>query len=86
MKNAGYTIIDHVWYELDGNINRYIVLGERRTQYGYEYVTWESADHKDFFWGHYFTHYEFAKADFYNRLKEKFEYKGEIKRRKEYAR
>lgn len=65
MKNAGFEIIKSEFY----NENYAIVIGKKTTQFGTEYVTWDSKPNENsFFWGHYFTDEKRAMVDYHLRL------------------
>lgn len=50
-----------------------IVLGHNEDNKVTPYVTWESNNGYDFFWGHYFADYKSAKLDFLERIQTQIE-------------
>ena len=78
--NQGYKIVKKETYHMTqtGRADR-IVLGRMDTKYGKQFVTWESAAYPqddrpiEYFWGHYFSTENEARADYHKRLLEKYE-------------
>lgn len=70
-KNAGFVIImSEVFatYERFGKaVDHRIVLGEKETKHGKEYVTWVCSG-CDYYWGHYFADKTLALIDYHKRL------------------
>ncbi len=70
--NAGFTIFTSEVYEtvhkFDKTIHRRIVIGERQTKFGLDYVTWEHTEEIGYFWGHYFSDKNDALIDYHKRL------------------
>lgn len=73
--NAGYKIIAKETYRKPDEFTEYqIVLGMKETRCGKEFVTWDSIKRAgilniDYFWGHYFSNENKAKADYHERLR-----------------
>ena len=61
-ENAGYTITDSVHI---GSAE--FVIGEKKTQYGTMYVTWQCRDGDNYFWGHYLNSRQEAERDLIDR-------------------
>ncbi len=76
--NEGYEIIAAETYSTLRAGRRYrIVLGKLETKLGTMFVTWESiiqplTNRIDYFWGHYFSEEDQARADYHRRLLEKY--------------
>lgn len=77
--NAGFEIIAAETYNKRSEfISDRIVLGRKTTMYNTEYVTWESTHtmgvlNQDYYWGHYFDNEAAARADYHERLMQKWE-------------
>lgn len=75
--NAGFSIIMSETYNtfvlFDTVSERSIVLGEKNTTHGMEYVTWESDCKGGYFWGHYFNDKRAAIIDYHSRLLEHYD-------------
>ena len=80
--NAGYLITKWECFEIEDGRNYYIVLGERKTRFGEQFVTWECKVECDeepfesFYWGHYFAGRIAALEDYHERLLK--EYKRQL--------
>ena len=68
MNNAGYKIIKAECYGKTKEHCYYVVLGKKDSDYGTQYVTWESTDLTSFYWGHYINNDIVAKKDYHQRL------------------
>ena len=65
--NQGYLIRQEITYDnLDGEACA-VVLGEKETRFGKEYVTWQRDSEGGYNHGHYFKDKEAAKLDFFRR-------------------
>ena len=80
--NEGYEIIAAETYNAPraGRQDR-IVLGRLETKLGTMFVTWASViqpltNRIDYFWGHYFSEEDQARADYHRRLLKKYEDKA----------
>lgn len=67
MENAGYEIVCFEKYQtLENGSCYYIVLGQNPKSN--MWVTWDSIDLKNFFWGHYYDCENHARIDYHQRL------------------
>jgi transcriptional regulator with XRE-family HTH domain len=81
--NQGYEIVEKETYRIcDTGRADAIVLARMSTKYGTQFVTWESAAYLrddrplEYFWGHYFSEEDQARADYHRRLLKKYEDKA----------
>ena len=76
--NQGFEITGSEIYRTrpDDGTNERIVIAEKKTRFGMQYVTWESLEHPDgtfeYFWGRYFDDEGQAAADYHRRLAERY--------------